>query len=99
VLQVDAHGLERLEIQLLHVCRRRLQNQLELGVFEEPVGILAVAPVGWPARGLCVAHFVGLRTLHAQKRLRAHGPRAHLYVIGLLQHAAALRPKALQTEQ
>ena len=99
MFQVDAHGLERFEIKLLHVHRRRLQDQLELGVLEEPVRILAVAPVGRPPRGLRVAHPVGLRPQHAQKRLWTHGSRAHFHVVGLLDHASPLRPEALQAEQ
>ena len=68
-------------------------------MLEEPVGILAVAAVGRTPRGLGIAHLVGLGPQHAQKRLRRHGASAHFDIVGLLQHAAAFRPKALQAEQ
>ena len=97
--EVDADGFERFEIELLHVDRRRLEDELELGVLEEAVGVLAVAAVGGAARGLRVADAVGLGAEHAQKGLRRHGARAHFDVVGLLKDAAALRPKALQAEE
>ena len=98
LLQIDSDRFERFEIQLLHVHRRRLQNQLKLGVLEQPVRILAIAAVGRPARGLHVTHPVGLRTQYAQKGFRRHGSRADFNVIGLLQNASALRPEGLQAE-
>ena len=97
--QVDADRFERLEVQLLHVDRRRLQNQLKLRMPKEPVGILAIAAIGRPPRGLRIAHAIGLGAQHAQKGLRRHGARTHLNVERLLQHAAARRPKALQAEK
>ena len=97
--KIDANGLKRLEIELLHVDRRRLQNELELGVLEEPVGILAVAAVGGAARGLRVADLVGLGAEDAQKRLRRHGAGADFDVVGLLENASALGPEGLQAEE
>jgi hypothetical protein len=97
--EVDPDGLQRLQIKLLHVGRRRLQDELKLRVAEEPVGVLAVAAIRGAARGLCVAHFVRLGPLHAQKSLRRHGARTHFHVKRLLNHTAAFRPKALQAEQ
>ncbi len=99
MLEVDADGFQRLQIKLLHVHRRRLQDQLKLRVPEEAVGVLAIAAVGRTPRGLRIADLVGLGAQHAQKGLRRHGARAHFHVVGLLQNAAALRPKALQAEQ
>ena len=99
MLQVDPHRLERFEVKLLHIHRWRLQNELELRVLEQPIGILAVSPVGRPPRRLRVAHLVRLRPQHAQKRLRTHRARAHFHVVGLLQHASSLRPERLQAEQ
>ena len=51
VLEVDADGFKRFEVELLHVDRRRLQDELELGVLEEPVGVFAVAAVGGRREG------------------------------------------------
>ncbi len=97
--EIDADGFQRLKIQLLHVDRRRLQDELKLGVAEEAVGVLAVAAVGGTPRGLRIADLIRLGPQHAQKGLRRHGARAHFHVVGLLEDAAALRPKALQAEQ
>ena len=98
-LQVDADRFKRLEVQLLHIDRRRLQNQLKLCMPEEPVGILAVAAIGRPPRGLRVAHAIGFGPQHAQKRLRRHGARANFNIERLLEDAAARCPKTLQAEQ
>ena len=97
--KIDPNRLQRLEIKLLHIHRRRLQNQLKLGVLEEPVRILAIPPIRRPPRRLRIAHPVRLGPQHAQKRLRSHRARAHFHVIRLLQHAPALRPEALQAKQ
>jgi len=99
LLEVDANGFERFKIQLLHVDRRRLQDELKLRVLEEAIGVLAVAAVGRAARGLCVADLVRLGAEDAKKGLRRHGARAHFHVVGLLKDAAALRPKTLQAEE
>ncbi len=46
--QVDAGGLEALQVQLLHFVRRGLQNDLELLMLEQAVGVLTEAAVGGP---------------------------------------------------
>ena len=86
------------EIQILNIRRGGLQNHLQLMVFVQAIGILAVAPVGRPAAGLHVGDAIGLRTQHAQEGLRVHGARAHLHVIRLLQDAIAPGPKSLQLQ-
>ena len=95
----NPNRFERLQIHLLHIYRRRLQDELKLRVLEQPVRVLAVASVRGSARWLCIAHPVWLRPQHAQKRLRRHRARTYLNVVRLLQHAPALGPEALQPEQ
>jgi hypothetical protein len=46
--QIDAAGLEALQVELLHLVGCRLEDDLELMVLEQPVRILAEAPVGRP---------------------------------------------------
>ena len=92
--KIDANRAQGFQIKLLHILRRRLQDHLHLRVLEQPIGILAVAAIGRPPRGLHVGHVVGLRPKHAQKGLRGHRARAHFDVVGLLQDTSALRPKA-----
>ena len=70
--RVDAAHLEAPQVLLLDLVRRRLQDHLELVVFEQPVGILAESTVGRPPRGLHVGHLPGLRAQHSQKRLGVH---------------------------
>ncbi len=67
--QVDAAGLEALEIQRLHIVGRRLQDDLELLMLEEAVGVLAEAPVGRPPRRLHVRDIPRRRPEHAQEGL------------------------------
>src|ERR1019366_9498986 len=93
------YGFKRLDVEFLHVDRRWLEDELELGVLEEAVGVLAVAAVGGTARGLRVADFVRLGAKHAEKGFRRHGAGADFDVVRLLQNAAALRPETLQTEE
>src|SRR6266446_3039515 len=96
--KVNPDRAQRLEIQLLHILRRRLQNDLQLRVLEQPVRILPVAPVRRAPRRLQIRHLVRSWSQHTQKGLRRHGPRAHFDVIRLLQHAAALRPESLELQ-
>jgi hypothetical protein len=67
-------------------------------MLEQPVGILAVTSVGGATRRLHIRDFVWLRPEHAQERFGSHGSGADFDVVGLLQHASALRPETLQAE-
>src|ERR1039457_2176155 len=96
--QINPNRTQRLQIQLLHVLRWRFQNHLQLHVLEQPVGILPIAPVRWTPRRLHIRNFIGLRPQHAQKRLRRHGSRSNLNVVGLLQYTSTLRPKGLKAQ-
>ena len=85
-----------LEVQVLDVGGRRLEDDLELVVLVQAVRVLAVAAVGGPPRRLHVRDLPRLGTEHAQERLRVHGARADLGVPGLVDQAAALRPVLLE---
>ena len=65
-LGIDADGVERLEIEVLDVVGRRLQDHLELVVVLQAVGVLAVAAVLRPARGLHIGRVPRLRPERAQ---------------------------------
>ena len=65
---VDADRLQRAEIALEDVGRRRLQDRLELVVVLQAHGVLAVAAVAGPARRLHVGGVPGLRPQRAQGR-------------------------------
>ena len=96
--QVNAHRAERLQVKLLHVLRRRLQDHLQLVVLVKPVGILAIAAIGGPARRLHVGYLVGLWPKHTQKSFRRHGAGADIDVVGLLQDTSSLGPEGLEAE-
>ena len=96
--QVDADGFERGEVKLLHVGRRRLEDDLVLHVLEEAVGVLAVAAVGGTARGLNVADAIGLGTEDAEKGFGRHGSGADFDIVGLLEDATMIGPKSLQAK-
>src|SRR4030095_11187731 len=96
--EIDSAGLETLQIQLLHVVRSRLEDDLELLMLEETLRVLAEPPVRRPARRLHVGNTPRRRTEHSQKRLGMHRARAHLDVERLLQETAARDPEFGQFE-
>jgi hypothetical protein len=97
--EVDADGFEGFEVELLNTDRRRLEDDLKLGVFEEAVRILAVAAVGWSARGLRVGDADGLGAEDSEEGVRRHGAGADLDVVGLLKDAALVGPELLKPEE
>src|SRR5262249_28488335 len=96
--QVNADGAERFQIKLLNIFRRRLQDHLQLHVFVETVGIVAVAAIGRTARGLDVCDLIRLGPQHAQKCFRSHGTGADFHIIRLLQHASPVSPELFEGE-
>ena len=96
IVGIDADRVERLEIEVLQVGRRRLQDHLVLIIVLQPVRVLAIAAILRPARGLHVGGAPRLRPERAQRGRRVKRPRPHLHVVGLQDHAAMVRPVALQ---
>ena len=96
--RIDADGVERLQIEVLQVRRVRLQDHLELVVVLQAVGVLAVAAVLRPARGLHIGGVPRLRPERAQRGRRMEGAGADLHVVGLQDHAAVVGPVALQRQ-
>ena len=96
--RIDAQRLERLEVDLLRVAGIRLEDDLELGVHLQPIGVFAKAAVIRAHRRFHVGHVPGFRAQHAQVGGRVHGARAHLGVIGLPDQAALVRPETLQRQ-
>ena len=88
----------RAEVEVLEVRRARLDEHLVLVVVLEPVRVLAVAPVGGPARGLDVGRGPGARAQRPQRRGRVEGARAHLHVVGLQDRAALRGPVGLEAQ-
>ncbi len=95
---VDPDCRETREVELLAVCRRRLEDYLELIEVLQPVGVFAVTAIGRPARRLDVGGTPGLRSKRAQRGRRMEGAGADLDIIRLQDYAALFRPEALQIE-
>ena len=89
-------SLERAQVDVLDVRRRRLDDHLVLVVVTEAVGVLAVAPVGRTHRRLHVGGPPGPRVEAAQERGRIEGAGADLGVVRLDDDAASLFPEGLQ---
>src|SRR5262245_6544504 len=99
VLQgIDAERDKAVEIDILDVGRRRLQDNLELVVMLEPVRILAIATILGTAGGLHVSRAPGPWPKRAKRGRRVKSPRPHFQVVRLEDHAALVGPKALEPE-
>src|SRR5258708_27594493 len=64
----------------------------------KPVGILAIAPIGRPPRGLDIGGAPRLRAQRAERRRRVKRAGPDLEVVGLQDGAALRRPIGLQLE-
>src|SRR5262249_13003147 len=87
-----------LEIQLLHLVGRGLENDLELVVLVEAIRVLAETAVGWTARRLYVCHAPMAGPEDPQERFREQRPGAQLDVVRLLRSETAGRPEFRQLE-
>ncbi len=77
-LRIDADGVERLQIKLLQVVRRRLEDHLHLIIVLQAVRVLAVAAVLGPARRLHIGRVPRFRPERAQRRRRMETCRRRL---------------------
>ncbi len=96
--RVDAARLEGLQIEVLHLVGRGLEDHLELVVLEQAIRVLAKPSVVGPPRRLNVGDAPMRRTEHAQQRLGMRGAGADFEVQGLLNQAAIGGPELLQLE-
>src|SRR5215212_5811793 len=96
--RVDADLAEATKVEFLKVVGARLQDHLILIISAEPVGVLAVAAVGWAAARLDVSGPPRVGPKRAQHGGRMEGPCPHLHVIRLEDHAALIAPIAVERE-
>ena len=96
--RIDADRLQALQVLPLSVCRRRLEDHLQLKMLVEAVGIVAVAPVGGSPRRLNVGHRPWLRPEDAKEGLGMHRPGPHFDVERLLDQTPPLGPELLKHE-
>src|SRR4029079_14053166 len=94
----DSNRVEALQIKVLNVGRRRLEDHLELIIVLKPVGILAIAAVLGPARGLDIGCTPRLRPERAQGGRGMECRRSHLHVVRLEDDAALVGPKPLKLQ-
>jgi hypothetical protein len=97
-LGIEANGEERLQVKLLNIGRRRLQDDLILVIMLQTVRVFTIASVLGAARGLHIGGFPRLWAESAQGRRGMEGASAHLHVIGLENDTALVRPEILQGE-
>jgi hypothetical protein len=97
-LRVDTQRIEAVQIKLLAVDRRRLQNHLELVIVLQPVGVLAISAVRRPARRLHEGGPPRLRAERPQCRCRMKGAGADLDIVGLQEDATLGGPVGLQCQ-
>ena len=95
---IDADGFKRVEVEILNVGRRWLQDHLKLVVMLKTIGIFAIAPVLRPAGRLHIGRVPWPRPQRAQRRCRMKRAGAHFHVVGLQDDATMIRPVALQSQ-
>ena len=83
---------------MLHLVGRGLQDDLELMVLEQAIGVLAEPAVIGPPRRLHVRDVPVRGAEHAEQRLRIRGAGADFEVERLLQEAPVRRPELRQPE-
>ena len=98
LLGMRADREQRLEVQILDVERRRLEDHLELVELLQAVRVVAVAAVGRATRRLDERDVPRLGADRAQERGRVVRAGADLGVVGLHEEAALLHPEILKRE-
>src|SRR5882672_1226221 len=91
--ELDANSTEALEVEVLDVYGRRLEDHLKLRMLVEAIGIFAVAAVGGPTTRLHVADAIGVEAKDTEKGFRMHRAGADFDIVRLLEDAALLYPK------
>ena len=99
LLGIDAERAKALEIEVLDIVRRGFQDDLVLVVMLEAVGIFSIPPVRRPPAGLHVGRAPGVGAQDLEKRGRMERPRADFQVIGYVDDATLVGPKAMQGEE
>jgi len=96
---VDADGFEGLQVKFLWVAGVGFENDLELVVQLEAVGVVAITPVVGADGGFDVGDVPGFGPEHAQGGGGVHGARADLGIVGLPEEAAFFGPEVLEGEE
>jgi hypothetical protein len=95
---VNSERSEGVEVEVKDVHGGGLHYYLELVIVLEPIGVLAVAAVGWTTGGLYIGNVPGFGSKDAKEGGRIEGAGPFLAVIGLLNNAPLFCPIPLQRE-
>src|SRR5437868_131877 len=98
LLGINAQFSQAVQVQLLNVIWRRLENDLILIIMLHPVWILAVASVSRAPTGLRIGCPPWLWTQRPEKSGRMKSSCSHFQVIGLLNDASLIGPKTMEGE-
>ena len=93
---LDAKGCEAAEIQVLGIDGIGFQDDLELEIALQSVGVLAVAAVRRTPAGLHIGHLPGLGPKDPQEGVGVEGACPAFHTQGLLHDTALLPPVVLQ---
>ena len=96
LLDINADSTQAVQVQILHVVGRRLEQHLELVVMLKAIGVLAVAAVGGTTRGLHISRAPRGRTKRTKRCRGMERARTHLVVVGLKHDASVIGPIALK---
>ena len=98
LLQIQAQRLQRAQIQIQDIGRRRLHHHLVLVIVLQPIRVVAIPTVLGPPTGLHVGGLPGLGSDGTQKSCCMRGAGTHFHVIGLHQHTTLRVPVGLQLQ-
>jgi hypothetical protein len=94
--RIDTNRFERAQVTLLRVARVWLEDDLELVMLLQPIGVFTIASIIGAYRRLNIANVPGFRPENTQESSRVVGACTHLAVVRLPDQAALLGPESLQ---
>jgi hypothetical protein len=95
---IDAEPAKAVQVDLLDIERRRLQDDLVLVIMLKPVGVLAIAAVRGPPAGFYIGDVPGVRPQGPQECRGVEGACTHFKVIGLCDKTPVTRPVIMQIQ-
>ena len=99
ILKLQPQILQGFEIELLDIIRTGFDQCLKLIVGAQPIGIFAVAPIGWSPAWGDISGTPWFAVEASQQCRRVEGSCACRDVVGLYDIAPLLRPELLQLEE
>jgi hypothetical protein len=94
VKRIDAEGLQTVEIDLLDIKRRRLEDDLILIIVLEPIGVLSITAIRGPARRFDIGNFPRLRAQDPEEGGGIERPCPNFQIVRLLDDASLICPES-----